>query len=251
MHMKNYYKIFVLVALVASYSMSINAQVTIGGQTEPKKGSMLDMNSDYKGTVVLQNAPLLNNLDLTQFTSVATTTDFPIGSMVYNTNSNAIGLDGTGLYYWTGETTGWKRINSSTCCDPIQSAIIERSNISKGGSCGSSVVNSMDFTIKVIPGSTNDCIIHWFIAYQTNYDGSTRTYSDYQAVRPTDDGNSVFNYSMARYGDNSGYALAGNYCTFKIKATIQRPCDNLETSVEFENGGNQDNNSSTYFCCPM
>lgn len=204
---------FIVVLLLA---INVNAQVTIGGQTEPKAGATLDMNSDYKGTVVLQNISLSGYLDLSQFTTVGEAQDFPIGSVVYNTNAAASGLDGIGLYYWTGAVTGWKRINSSVCCDPLQSVQITKKllqgsfeDCSFQGYYYPSTIEV--FTASVAPGSVDDCTFEWSLSYFRYGDGSISIEID-----PADINGNVFTFDASKYNTIGQGTI---YITVLVKKT--------------------------------
>jgi uncharacterized protein (TIGR02145 family) len=85
------------------------AQVTIGGPADPKKGTILDLNSMIKGGLLLSNIsiPDLSKIPANTFAGIsqAKDTDYDLaGMIVYNTNE----YTGTGIYLWDGEN--WNRI---------------------------------------------------------------------------------------------------------------------------------------------
>jgi hypothetical protein len=101
-------KFFFSLAAAFFVCAGLHAQVTIGGTENPKAGAILDLNSTFKGGL------LLSNVDITCLDSIpAGTGYFPgvntsalrdvnpelRGAIVYNTNETT----GTGVYVWNGK----------------------------------------------------------------------------------------------------------------------------------------------------
>jgi uncharacterized protein (TIGR02145 family) len=108
----NKINLFLLPALAVLACVSLQAQVTIGGVTDPAPGALLDLNGPggVKGGLVLSNVSITNPNKIP-----AGTNSFPgitagvndgnnpafKGAIVYNTNPDT----GMGVYVWTG--TQW------------------------------------------------------------------------------------------------------------------------------------------------
>jgi uncharacterized protein (TIGR02145 family) len=93
----------------------IDAQVTIGGDKEPSKGSLLSLNSDTRGGLQLSNVELISLTEIPDSfpgisglsgTALDAAKNAFIGAMVYNTNSSF--GKGKGIYVWSD--TGWNYI---------------------------------------------------------------------------------------------------------------------------------------------
>ncbi|GHT39080.1 hypothetical protein FACS189437_01460 [Bacteroidia bacterium] len=90
---------FLMLTLFLWGAANVNAQVTIGSNTEPHSGAILDLQSDNLG-LKLPNVELDD--DLTQFVLPEEgdfTKDNAIGMIVYNTNTNV----SEGIYAWNGK----------------------------------------------------------------------------------------------------------------------------------------------------
>lgn len=86
---------------------SVSAQVTIGDNTKPHSGAILELRTDSKGVLL----PRINLEKVSVFQldleGTDTTTD-AAGMLIYNTNATVEGGDGIGLYIWDGEK--WAKI---------------------------------------------------------------------------------------------------------------------------------------------
>ncbi len=88
-------KIYLMLMLLIISAVSMNAQVTIGSQSDPHPASVLDLQSTTKG-LKLPNVAL--NSDLTKFVIGADSDKSTAkGMLVYNTTDNRI-------YFWNGST---------------------------------------------------------------------------------------------------------------------------------------------------
>jgi uncharacterized protein (TIGR02145 family) len=110
-HLKK--KIF-LPLLIAVMTMNLQAQVRIGKDTEPEKGTILDLNakpvSGYVGGLLLPNVEItaLKTIPST-FTDAGNITASELaGLTVYNVYSTCMGTICPGVYVWTG--TQWDKI---------------------------------------------------------------------------------------------------------------------------------------------
>jgi hypothetical protein len=106
--------LFLLPALAFLACAGLHAQVTIGGLTEPKPGTILDLNSDVKGGLILSNVHLDNLFEIPSTFPGANGAD-PIalkaglkGAVIYNTKPATC----VGVHVWDG--TYWERITSET-----------------------------------------------------------------------------------------------------------------------------------------
>ena len=109
--------LFLLLFFVVLGAVSISAQVRIGGDAEPEKGAVLDLNAsapgDYVGGLLLPNVQLtaLSSFPA-DFTSATEINDNPTlktqlaGLLIYNTGGTYL----SGVYVWNG--TEWKRLNA-------------------------------------------------------------------------------------------------------------------------------------------
>ncbi len=121
---RNYFRVcYTLFFLTVFFAASVQAQVTIGSNTPPKTGALLDLNQNYSSQsntqVNSQKGLGLPRVSLTSLTSLAPMVETPtaedslahIGLTVYNVTSDA----GTGLtqgvYTWNGPQ--WVRILNS------------------------------------------------------------------------------------------------------------------------------------------
>ena len=84
--------LFALLAITTFFSISVNAQVTIGSSEEPAKGAVLDLSKvQAKNLGLLLPQVSLSNLTTWQLSGTAVD-----GMFVYNTNTST----GVGIYYW-------------------------------------------------------------------------------------------------------------------------------------------------------
>jgi uncharacterized protein (TIGR02145 family) len=98
--------IFLMLTLLIWSAASMNAQVTIGKDTVPHAGAVLDLRATNQG---LKLPTVSLDPDLTQFVLTENGTSTPekaIGMLVYNTNPAV----GAGLYVWNG--SNWLRDGS-------------------------------------------------------------------------------------------------------------------------------------------
>ncbi|GHS98569.1 hypothetical protein FACS189421_07390 [Bacteroidia bacterium] len=89
--------IFLVLTLLTLSAASMNAQVTIGADTDPHAGAVLDLKSTTQGLKL----PAVSLSDVNTFQLDGDPTQ-AIGMTVYNTNYNVTGWKGVGLYTWTG-----------------------------------------------------------------------------------------------------------------------------------------------------
>ncbi|MDR0232009.1 MAG: tail fiber domain-containing protein [Dysgonamonadaceae bacterium] len=100
----------VLMALMALMPLATtHAQVKIGQDAEPVKGTVLELNSNpggYIGGLRLTNLFLANITDLSQFSDVPDDLVDLKGAIVYNTNldlKDGTETKGIGVFYWNGD----------------------------------------------------------------------------------------------------------------------------------------------------
>jgi uncharacterized protein (TIGR02145 family) len=96
--------LFLLPALAFIACAGLQAQVTIGGLTEPKAGAVLDLNSTVKGGLLLSNVNLTDLREIPDSFVGVNESDATLkarfkGAIIYNTNATI----GAGIYVWTGE----------------------------------------------------------------------------------------------------------------------------------------------------
>ncbi|MDR0232953.1 MAG: tail fiber domain-containing protein [Dysgonamonadaceae bacterium] len=113
-----------LISLISLMAITpLQAQVKIGQDAEPKKGAVLELNSNSEGYIGGLRLPNIWITDINvipaSFTENGLNTtekDSLAGAIIYNTNpglkNDANETTGTGVYYWTG--TKWvKEVNNS------------------------------------------------------------------------------------------------------------------------------------------
>lgn len=98
-------RIYYLGMLLLISMVSLNAQVTIGDNTDPHSGALLELKGD-KGLLLPRVS--LDNARVFQLSEDAATAE---GTMVYNTNADIEGGYGVGLYVWEGNK--WFKITDS------------------------------------------------------------------------------------------------------------------------------------------
>ena len=114
-------KIFTLLLLAAIlFVRKSEAQVTIGGNTDPVAGAILDLNSPAgsKGGLLVSSVDLtdLSEIPATGFVGITTAqpTNMDLaGTVVYNTNQ----ATGLGLYVWDGDD--WIKLADSSVGEPV------------------------------------------------------------------------------------------------------------------------------------
>jgi hypothetical protein len=95
-----------LLIAVMTVTMNLQAQVKIGEDKTPEQGALLDLNSAFKGGLLLPNVSITNvELIPTDFTASFTYQERDVnidltGTIVYNTN--AYTAKGKGVYVWDG-----------------------------------------------------------------------------------------------------------------------------------------------------
>ena len=91
----------ILLFLIISGTAFVNAQVTIGADTVPHPGAVLDLHSTTQGLLM----PRVALSDVAVF-GLAGTASTAVGMMVYNTNASISNGQGVGAYVWDGNS--WK-----------------------------------------------------------------------------------------------------------------------------------------------
>ena len=89
---------YLILGLLFSISGTITAQVTIGSQSDPHAGAVLDLKSTTQGLLLPQAS--LTNVNTFGLSGTATTA---AGMVVFNTNGGTVGGNGKGVYVWDGE----------------------------------------------------------------------------------------------------------------------------------------------------
>jgi hypothetical protein len=94
---------YLMLTLIVLSAASMNAQVRIGGSTDPNPAAVLDLNADDTATpATVAGGFSLPRVSL-DTTNVKLKGQTPVnGTMVYNTNASMKGGQGAGVYYWTG-----------------------------------------------------------------------------------------------------------------------------------------------------
>jgi hypothetical protein len=88
-------RFFLLLSLIVLGAASVNAQVRIGGTSDPDKSAVLDLNPNEGNA---NGGLALPRVELTSETQKLNGTEPQPGTMVYNTST---ALDGEGTYVWT------------------------------------------------------------------------------------------------------------------------------------------------------
>ena len=96
--------------LIILGTASLSAQVRIGGNTEPNKAAILDLNADNDPTPAANKGALaLPRVSLSD-DGTALNGEVPSpGMLVYNTNAGMTGGNGAGIYYWNAAK--WVKIS--------------------------------------------------------------------------------------------------------------------------------------------
>ena len=102
-----------LLLLMVLGTVSVKAQVRIGGNGAPNAAAVLDLNAT-DGTTGTKGLAL-PRVSLTNATTALTGTPTLNGMIVYNTNATMIGGSGVGIYYWV--TNKWEKMINSD--DPV------------------------------------------------------------------------------------------------------------------------------------
>ena len=104
--------LFLMLFLIILGTASLSAQVRIGGDTEPNKAAVLDLNADNDPTPAANKGALaLPRVSLSD-DATALNSEVPSpGMMVYNTNASMTGGNGAGIYYW--DAGKWVKLGGS------------------------------------------------------------------------------------------------------------------------------------------
>ena len=99
--------------LIILGTASLSAQVRIGGNTEPNKAAILDLNADNDPTPAANKGALaLPRVSLSD-DGTALNGEVPSpGMLVYNTNAAMTGGNGAGIYYWNAAK--WVKISGDS-----------------------------------------------------------------------------------------------------------------------------------------
>jgi hypothetical protein len=101
---------FLMLVLLIGVSASMNAQVTIGSDQDPRDGAVLDLSQVYeKNLGFLLPQVSLTNIDGWQLKGSSTN---GIGMLVYNINEDVEGGNGSGLYVWSG--AAWNPVKAAS-----------------------------------------------------------------------------------------------------------------------------------------
>ena len=142
--------LFLAVSLIV-FGSSIEAQVTIGADSDPHPGAILDLHST-KGfklpTVNLSNA---NFFQLSEDGSQAA------GMVVYNTNSGMIDGRGVGVYVWNGSKWWFIAVSSGAA---VQVTLITLSP----GSVSLESNTTQQFTADVTPANATNRNVLWSVS---------------------------------------------------------------------------------------
>jgi hypothetical protein len=95
---------FCMLSLCLLSAASVNAQVTIGGLTDPAAGALLDLNSDVKGGLLLSSIAIadLSEIPANELLGISSAQDVNLdlrGIVVYNTGTPGVPA---GIYVWNG-----------------------------------------------------------------------------------------------------------------------------------------------------
>lgn len=110
--LKKQFKLIIALVIAVLFALSLQAQVRIGGDTPPVKGTVLDLNNNagvYIGGLKLPNVALTNLVEIpvTINGNITTTAEKTAltGQIVYNTATSITANIFPGIYYWDG--TKW------------------------------------------------------------------------------------------------------------------------------------------------
>jgi uncharacterized protein (TIGR02145 family) len=151
-------KLLLFSALALLACAGLQAQVTIGGLTDPATGAILDLNSDNKGGLLLSNVSLTDVYTIpADFPGVTTVTpevkaEFT-GAMVYHTGENGIPA---GIYVWNGYV--WMPAGGCAACPEGSVADAECNcyTFYTFGTAGTWMTQNLRTRADLTPGSDTD-----------------------------------------------------------------------------------------------
>jgi hypothetical protein len=143
---------YLMLTLIVLGAASVNAQVRIGGSTDPNTAAILDLNATDDATPAANKGGLSFpriSLDTTNVKLNGVTPKE--GTLVYNTNASMKGGQGKGIYMWNG--TKW---NSLVATVPVTSVTLSPSgtvNIPEGA--------TTQITATTAPVNATNPIVNW------------------------------------------------------------------------------------------
>jgi hypothetical protein len=143
---------FLVLVFVLGIAASVNAQVRIGGSTDPFGSAVLDLNATDDPTPTANKGGLSfprSSLDTTNVTLNGLTPKE--GTLVYNTNASMKGGQGKGIYMWNG--TNW---NSLVASVPVTSV-----TLSLSGTVNIPVGATTQIMAAVAPGNATNQLVNW------------------------------------------------------------------------------------------
>jgi hypothetical protein len=144
---------FLMLTLLVLSAASVNAQVTIGANTDPHSGAVLDLQSTMQGLKL----PTVSLGSLTTFglpLSGTSTAANAKGMYVYNTNTTT----GEGTYLWDGSQ--WLLVKSTVGAKPVTGI-----TITAAGGAASILYNAtLQLTATVAPSDASNQEVIWGIA---------------------------------------------------------------------------------------
>ncbi|GHT49973.1 hypothetical protein FACS189440_16610 [Bacteroidia bacterium] len=208
--------IFLMLALLVWGAASMNAQVTIGSESEPHVGAVLDLQST-KGL-------LLPNVWLTDVKTFGLAADDTKGSatgmLVYNTNPAIINGQGRGLYVWDGVADSWSFAGiSGPVAVPATSILVSvadgAASVTSGG--------TLQFLFQVVPSNATNQNVTWSIDQTSVGGGSINAAGLFTA------GTAGTVVIKAAAADGSG--------VYGLKQVTVNPADELVSSVTVTSAG--------------
>jgi uncharacterized protein (TIGR02145 family) len=149
--------IFLMLALLIVSVASMNAQVTIGGTTDPHAGAVLDLSPSNKGLLL----PSVYLDDDSSFTLAdENTASTATGMLVYNLNPDLAG--GKGVYVWNGDVLKWVYIGPPVLISDITlatSPVADVTNVNSG--------STLQLVATVAPAKAANQTLIWSISAST------------------------------------------------------------------------------------
>jgi hypothetical protein len=204
---------FLMLTLMVLSAASVNAQVRIGGSTDPYGSAVLDLNATDDPTPDANKGGLSFpriSLDTTNVTLNGLTPKE--GTVVYNTNASMKGGQGKGIYMWNG--TKW---NSLVATVPVTSV-----TLSSSGTVYIPVGATTQLTATVAPVNVSIPMLSWTSSNTNVATVSANGLITAKAVgtstvtaASTDGSNKKSSMSVSVFADGAGTATNGTK-TYRI-----------------------------------
>ncbi|MDR1632331.1 MAG: Ig-like domain-containing protein, partial [Dysgonamonadaceae bacterium] len=133
------------------------AQVTIGSDNAPHSGAILDLQSTEKGLKL----PAVSLEDVAKF-QLSADEDDAVGMMVYNTNNEIAGGNGTGIYTWSGR---WIFAGRNA---PVEVPVSRIVITSPGNVTMVRAGDTLRLTARVLPDTASNQKLAWSVPWNSS-----------------------------------------------------------------------------------